>query len=188
MASLSLPPSHTNFPAASILHAISAMGSFYTAAVTSPPLPNLNEVAADEIYSSRHRRFEDRPDSFAEHQAQLAKDCADRGELLGENMFQHFQGKLSHSPGRISLNCSSEVDFILVLLVSFQVSPLPSNACSRTLILLQMGRSKNGSIAALDIVVYNSQVFVSSAHTLRMCTPMGLNVCPPFHSISKVLR
>ncbi|KAH8835150.1 hypothetical protein DL96DRAFT_1573039 [Flagelloscypha sp. PMI_526] len=139
MSSLVLPYGHANFPADSVLHAICAIGSFYTAAVTSPPLPNLDEVAADELFSLRHRQYEDRPDSFAEQQAQFAKDCADRGEMLGENMFQHFQARLILS-------------------------------------WFYWAHSKW------------VEVFVASSTSLRMATPMGLNVCPPFHSITKTWR
>jgi hypothetical protein len=32
------------------------------------------------------------------------------------------------------------------------------------------------------------QVFVSSAHALRLSVPLGLNMCPPFHSITKSVR
>ncbi|KAL0951061.1 hypothetical protein HGRIS_007800 [Hohenbuehelia grisea] len=42
--SLSLPPNHPKFPSVPLLHAICAIGSLYTAIVTSPPLPNLDEV------------------------------------------------------------------------------------------------------------------------------------------------
>lgn len=45
MNSLALPPSHPKFPCTPVLHAICAIGSLYTAAVTSPPLPNFSEVA-----------------------------------------------------------------------------------------------------------------------------------------------
>lgn len=45
MNSLSLPPTHPKFPSLPVLHAICAIGSLYTAAVTSPPLPNYDEVS-----------------------------------------------------------------------------------------------------------------------------------------------
>jgi hypothetical protein len=32
------------------------------------------------------------------------------------------------------------------------------------------------------------QVFIESGHSLRMLVPLGLNMCPPFHSISTALR
>ena len=32
------------------------------------------------------------------------------------------------------------------------------------------------------------QLFIGSGHSLRMLLPLGLNMCPPFHSISKTLR
>ena len=43
--SVALPPTHPKFPPTPLLHAICAIGSLYTAAVTSPPLPDLNEMA-----------------------------------------------------------------------------------------------------------------------------------------------
>jgi hypothetical protein len=43
LTSLSLPPNHSKFPSAAVLHAISAIGSLYTAAVTSPPRPTFEE-------------------------------------------------------------------------------------------------------------------------------------------------
>lgn len=45
MTSLSLPPVHPRFPSIPVLHAICAIGSFYTSAVTSPPLPDFNQVS-----------------------------------------------------------------------------------------------------------------------------------------------
>lgn len=32
------------------------------------------------------------------------------------------------------------------------------------------------------------QIFLLSAHCLRLTIPLGLNVCPPFHSIAKTVR
>ncbi|SRR6266550_3212238 len=43
LTSLSLPPNHSKFPSTAVLHAISAIGSLYTAAVTSPPRPTFEE-------------------------------------------------------------------------------------------------------------------------------------------------
>lgn len=44
MTSLALPPSHPKFPSSPVLHAICAVGSLYTAAVTSPPFPDYGKV------------------------------------------------------------------------------------------------------------------------------------------------
>ncbi|KAJ7070941.1 hypothetical protein C8F01DRAFT_1108418 [Mycena amicta] len=71
MAALSLSPNHPKFPIAPILHAICALGALYTAAVTSPPLPNFSAESPDEIFSQRQRLREGRPDSFAEQQAKV---------------------------------------------------------------------------------------------------------------------
>lgn len=46
MSTLSYPPAHIKFPHVGVLHAICAVGSFYTAAVEPPPLPNFAETPA----------------------------------------------------------------------------------------------------------------------------------------------
>ncbi|KAJ6604750.1 hypothetical protein DFH09DRAFT_1123717 [Mycena vulgaris] len=139
MASLTLSPSHPKFPAAPVLHAICALGSLYTAAVSSPPLPNFNEVDADEIFSQRHRIREERPDSFAEQQAKYARDTVAQCESVGERLFELLQAR--------------------TILGWFYWSH------SQWL-----------------------EVFTSSAHCLRVAVPLGLNVCPPFHSITHSVR
>lgn len=97
MASLLLSPSHPKFPSTPILHAICALGSLYTAAVTSPPLPNFAEVDPDEIFTSRIRVKDSRPDSFAEQQAKYARERADYYESIGDKLFETIQGKLADS-------------------------------------------------------------------------------------------
>jgi hypothetical protein len=49
MASLLLPPTHPKFPIPPVLHAICAASTLYTAAVSSPPLPNYAEVALSKL-------------------------------------------------------------------------------------------------------------------------------------------
>ncbi|KAJ7706078.1 hypothetical protein B0H17DRAFT_1035536 [Mycena rosella] len=155
MASLALSPGHPKFPATPVLHAICALGSLYTAAVSSPPLPNFAEVDPDEIFSERHRLREGRPDSFAEQQAKYARDTADRWESIGERLFEVLQGKvregvyvhyLTQFTGRIILGW------------------------------FYWSHSKW------------LELFTSSSHILRVSVPLGLNVCPPFHSITHSVR
>ena len=107
MSCLSLPPSHPKFPSTPVLHAICAIGSLYTAAVTPPPLPDFTEYAPgtnhsphisdvipnhfpDEIF--RQRTKEQYMDSFAEQQARCARETADRQNSLDDNLFQVLQG------------------------------------------------------------------------------------------------
>lgn len=108
MNCLSLPPTNPKFPSIPILHAICAVGSFYTAAVTSPPLPDFNQVpsgthsnpisfsrlftVSGEIFLERIRLKEQRTDSFAEQQAKLARESAERLILHGKDLFHAFQG------------------------------------------------------------------------------------------------
>ena len=40
----------------------------------------------------------------------------------------------------------------------------------------------------LDLTSADLQIFLLSAHCLRLTLPLGLNVCPPFHSIGKTVR
>lgn len=136
---LNLPPSHPKFPSPPVLHAICAIGSLYTAAVTSPPLPNFDEVPSDEIFLERLRAKEQRPDSFAEQQAKLARETAEKLNSLGEDLFQVLQAN--------------------VILTWFYWSH---------------GRWVD--------------LFLTSSHCLRLSLPLGLNMCPPFHSITKSER
>ncbi|PPQ70774.1 hypothetical protein CVT24_001061 [Panaeolus cyanescens] len=144
MNSLVLPPSHPKFPALPVLHAICAVGSLYTAAVTSPPLPDFNEVAPDEIFLEKYRSKERRPDSFAETHANLSREHSERLTALGEDLFQVLQAN--------------------IILTWFYWSH---------------GRW-------VDLVP--RKIFMRSAHCMRLSVPLGLNMCPPFHSITKSER
>ncbi|KAF5377608.1 hypothetical protein D9615_005317 [Tricholomella constricta] len=139
MSTLSLPPNHPKFPSPPVLHAICAIGSLYTAVVTSPPLPDFRESPPDEIFLQRQRIKEQRIDSFAEQQAKHARETADHLNSLGEDLFQVFQAN--------------------IILSWFYWSH------SRWV-----------------------DVFLFSAHSMRLSVPLGLNMCPPFHSISNSER
>jgi len=92
MASLLLPPTHPKFPIPPVLHAICAASTLYTAAVSSPPLPNYAEVALNEIFQQKYRAGDARPDSFAEEQARWARETIDKYLFMGENLIQVLQG------------------------------------------------------------------------------------------------
>ncbi|KAF9056264.1 hypothetical protein BJ165DRAFT_1432192 [Panaeolus papilionaceus] len=139
MNALILPPGHPKFPALPVLHAICAVGSLYTAAVTSPPLPDFNDVAPDEIFLERHRVMEQRADSFAETHAKLARGHCERLIVLGEDLFGVLQAN--------------------IILAWFYWSH---------------GRWVD--------------IFMGSAHCMRLSVPLGLSMCPPFHSITKSER
>lgn len=133
--SLALSPDHPKFPSLPVLHAICAIGSLYTAAVTSPPLPDFQESPPDEIFLMRQRIKEQRVDSFAEQQAKYARETADHFNSLGQDLFQVLQAN--------------------IILSWFYWSH------SRWV-----------------------DVFLFSAHSMRLSVPLGLNICPPFNSIS----
>ncbi|KAF8078522.1 hypothetical protein FPV67DRAFT_1557832 [Lyophyllum atratum] len=143
MSTLSLPPSHPKFPSSPVLHAICAIGSLYTAAVTSPPLPDFQQSSPDEIFLQRQRIKEQRIDSFAEQQAKYARETADHLNSLGEDLFQVLQAN--------------------IILSWFYWS-----------------HSRQG--------LHLLWVFLFSAHSMRLSVPLGLNMCPPFHSISNSER
>ncbi|TRM66195.1 hypothetical protein BD626DRAFT_198467 [Schizophyllum amplum] len=137
MTCLSLGATHPKFPAPCLLHAICAIASFYTAAVSSPPLPDLSRMAPDEIFDERLR--ERGPDSFAEEQARLAMASIERTRDRGEYLFQGLQASL-------------------IMCWYFW-------AHSQWV-----------------------QVYVQCGHTMRLTVPLGMNMCPPFRSISTAVR
>jgi hypothetical protein len=53
-----------------------------------------SQTREDEIFLLRHRIKEQRPDSFAEQQAQYGRDTAERLNSLGEDLFQVLQGNI----------------------------------------------------------------------------------------------
>ncbi|KAK2461839.1 hypothetical protein APHAL10511_006302 [Amanita phalloides] len=139
LTSLSLPRNHAKFPSPAVLHAISAIGSLYTAAVTSPPPPTFEEFPPDEIFLERQRQREQRPDSFAEQQARYAKDTIEHLNSIGKDLFQVLQA---------------------------------------TIVLTWFYWSHSRWV----------DVFFWSAFCTRLSVPLGLNICPPFHSITKSHR
>ncbi|KZT21176.1 hypothetical protein NEOLEDRAFT_1121516 [Neolentinus lepideus HHB14362 ss-1] len=93
MTSLSLPPGHVKFPNVAILHSICALASLYTAAVTSPPRLNPEEPP-DELFRRRHKSKQGRTDTFADVQADLARDSCDEQWSMGENLLEVLQARV----------------------------------------------------------------------------------------------
>ncbi|KAH8102517.1 hypothetical protein BXZ70DRAFT_786901 [Cristinia sonorae] len=93
MASLELPPTDPKFPPTCVLHAICAVGSLYVASIAPVPQPpsDYAPTVIDEIFASRLRKLQRRPDSFAEQQAKFAKQAVEVGLDLGQNTFQCVQ-------------------------------------------------------------------------------------------------
>ncbi|KAI0788632.1 hypothetical protein C8Q75DRAFT_241835 [Abortiporus biennis] len=89
LASLSLHPTDPRFPSTAILHCICAIGSMYTA--TIPPTPHLPDYPTHELFGSRLRRLDRRPDSFAEQQAKFAKKALEFNIDFGQETFQCLQ-------------------------------------------------------------------------------------------------
>ncbi|KAI0080279.1 hypothetical protein K474DRAFT_1590244 [Panus rudis PR-1116 ss-1] len=109
IASLDFHPSDPRFPWVAILHAMCAIGSLYVANI--PPVPEppggyparkltiailcrrmySTVVVPDEVFEGRLRNIHRRPDSFAEQQANFAKEHAERSLDVGEHKFQIVQ-------------------------------------------------------------------------------------------------
>ncbi|KAI0345199.1 hypothetical protein BDW22DRAFT_1482423 [Trametopsis cervina] len=87
MASLDLHPSDPKFPPRAVLHAMCAIGSMYA----SPSPQNGGEEAYhyDPVLGVRFGKK--RNPSFADQQAVYAKEAAEEGLIMGENIFEHSQ-------------------------------------------------------------------------------------------------
>ncbi|KAI5124712.1 hypothetical protein M0805_004318 [Coniferiporia weirii] len=139
LASLSLSPTHPGFPHIAILHAICAVGSFYTVAVAPPPLPNFAETPADDLFQNAYKRKKAMPDSFGELHAKFATAAIDESTSLGERLFE----------------------------------------CQQATTVLTWFFHCHAKWA---------DMFLVTGRAIRYLIPIGLNMCPPFHSISKSLR
>ncbi|KAJ8084117.1 hypothetical protein PM082_002884 [Marasmius tenuissimus] len=107
MASLVLPPDHPKFPATPVLHAICALASAYTGIVTSAPAVDYTKVPLRELFTQKYRRDKESETSFADQQAQLAKETAQQLEVVGADLLQVVQGLLVHYLYTFVLNDAS---------------------------------------------------------------------------------
>lgn len=101
LASLSLPPTHPKFPLAATLHAMCAMGSMYTAAITHMPSGTQRPlVCADPSHQSPDANavIDGLGDTFAEIQIRAAKNALAASLRATSNIFESLQGKRSISP------------------------------------------------------------------------------------------
>ncbi|KAF9787339.1 hypothetical protein BJ322DRAFT_718166 [Thelephora terrestris] len=128
---LSLPQTHPKYPRAALLHAICAVASAYTPAVSNPSL----QGTRDEIFSSKRRG----PSTFAEDQAKFAAEQIDLLTNLGESLLESLQA--------------------LIVLSWFYW------------------------MHARWV-----EVFIATGRALRSCVPLGISICPPFHSIQHLSR
>lgn len=140
---MTLPPNHPGFPHIAILHAICAVGSFYTVAVRQADPPNFAHTPAgkltflrlwnndskgciDDLFQNAYKRRYALEDSFGEKHAKLTMVAIEDSTSLGERLFEcqqgiillTFQRRASIDPGTYSSNHSS----YLVLSWSCEVS------------------------------------------------------------------
>ncbi|KAH9920606.1 uncharacterized protein B0H18DRAFT_1023541 [Fomitopsis serialis] len=94
MANLSLPPTHPRFPVAPLLHAICAVGSFYTAAVDPAPKPMRSPFPMDDPFDGRHWMHARKPYSFAEAQVKYAQETILGFGHVGSEIFQAVQAEI----------------------------------------------------------------------------------------------
>ncbi|KAF9650040.1 hypothetical protein BDM02DRAFT_1526203 [Thelephora ganbajun] len=131
---LSLPQTHPSYPRAALLHAICAVASVFTPAVSNPRLYGTR----DEIFTMK-RGGGDSPSMFAGEQAKCAAEQIDLLTNLGESLLESLQA--------------------LVVLSWFYW------------------------MHAKWV-----EVFIATGRALRSCVPLGINICPPFHSIQESTR
>lgn len=91
LSTLTLPPTHPRFPATSVLHAICAVGSMYTAAVPRPVNPSSPEFSPYDIFPDKYKASEGIPDSFSEIQAKYARVALDGAMDVTKELFQNVQ-------------------------------------------------------------------------------------------------
>ncbi|KAH9846804.1 hypothetical protein C2E23DRAFT_743274 [Lenzites betulinus] len=84
LASLSLPPSHPKFPLPAILHAMCALGSLYTAAVSPTPTPPLPVYCESNPLTY----------SFAEMQIKAARESIEDTLRTTANLFGSLQAQV----------------------------------------------------------------------------------------------
>lgn len=101
MASLRLPPTHADFPALSLLHAICALSSLWSPAVEQEDMPDLAHRPADEIFQEAERKkvreeraqlgLGARGDWFGEIHARFSREEEDKNATEGTKVFQGLQ-------------------------------------------------------------------------------------------------
>ena len=133
LQALSLPPTAGGFPETSILHAICAVASLFTSAVSAPPVASLSEHApalvtamfvthppkADDLFHEKYGQLESRDHSFGDMQAKYAKEAQEEATKVGEGVFAGLQCKslcyCRSLPLQTSLTFTSRGDLELVL-------------------------------------------------------------------------
>lgn len=103
MASLRLQPTHADFPALSLLHAICALASLWSPAVEQEDMPDLLHRPAEEIFQGAERKkvgdqraqlglgTNARGDWFGEMHAKFSREEEDKNATEGTKVFQGLQ-------------------------------------------------------------------------------------------------
>lgn len=118
-SSLSLPQTHPKYPRAALLHAMCAVASTFTPAVSNPSLrgtrgntkhrplgfPYCFLTTADEVFTTKRRA----QTNFAEEQAKFAAEQIDLLTNLGESLLESIQGvKLSDLDASTVFDCPTK--------------------------------------------------------------------------------
>ncbi|PCH33848.1 hypothetical protein WOLCODRAFT_94323 [Wolfiporia cocos MD-104 SS10] len=91
LSTLTLPPTHPNFPITALLHAICAVGSMYTAELPRPLNPTSPEFSPYDIFPDKYKAREGIEESFSESQAKFAKMSLDAAMDESKELFQNVQ-------------------------------------------------------------------------------------------------
>lgn len=177
MASLQLPPTHQDFPALSLLHAICALASIWSPAVEHENMPDLQNRPAEEIFQEAERR------RIREQRAQLglgASNGINRGDWFGE-----VQAKWSREEEEKNATEGTAVfqglqcEFLASLcdLFSFPSSRGKGEGAGEAVVLMT-----NHRVAAIVVLTWYYyaharwvEVWLYTAKALRYAVPMGLN-------------
>lgn len=109
MNNMCYPPTHPNFPSTAVLHALCAVGSQYTAAISQTDIPGAGIMPASmsipyqhsmnqHLRSTSDEAFQNKwktpnhADSFAEAHIKLSRRVSELDTLRGLRMVENMQG------------------------------------------------------------------------------------------------
>ncbi|VDB88782.1 unnamed protein product [Peniophora sp. CBMAI 1063] len=93
MNDLCLPPTHPSFPTTSVLHALCAVGSQYTAVISQTEPPGGGVMPPSEAFQNKWKQ-PDHTDSFAETHIKLSRRHTEQDTLHGRRMIDNMQSML----------------------------------------------------------------------------------------------
>ncbi|KAF7796741.1 hypothetical protein EIP86_007924 [Pleurotus ostreatoroseus] len=174
MASLELLPTDPRFPSPAVLHAMCAVGSLYSAAVSPNQTFTCDVDMPYELHNGRWKKGHPRPDyygvddeeypeTFTEQQARFAKQIVDIGLVRAD--FQCLQGNFA---------------FMISTNSSLTLSQHNSSWCGG--ISVKDGKRSSLYLASQPRLIVIAALrwtdaFLSAAHAIRCTAPCSLSTC-----------